>query len=222
MTIILESCSTEVRERICLIQAENEDSVSRKDNPAPIDEGKAGGSAIPLPVVILLNVYKSGVSLAVLSTQETSSEEEVQEVLDSHGHLDIFLSKNRYQSVSDYEKDLELTQGEAVCLQGIVTNFVFLSHGRHRQAILVDPRVLCTFGAHPHRCCQATVNSQPRWTRELNTSLEHPSCVGLGEVGLAYFRTSKPNQEIQFTFLRRVLELLKTGGHVLVLRCRDN
>ena len=81
MTMILESCSTEVRERICLIQAKNEDSVSRKDNPAAIDEGKAGGSAIPLPVVILLNVDKSGGSLAVLSTQETSSEEEVQEVL---------------------------------------------------------------------------------------------------------------------------------------------
>ena len=126
----------EVGERICPFQAESEDLVSRKDNPAPIDESKAGGSTVPLPVIILLNMDKSGSSVAVISTQETSSEDEVQEVLDSHGHLDIFLSRNRYQSVSDYEKDLELTQGGAVCLQGIVTNFVFLSHWRHRQALI--------------------------------------------------------------------------------------
>ena len=222
MTAILESCSTDVRERIRLLHVENEDSVTKKDNSAPIDEGKAGGSAVPLPVVVSLKADKSGGSAVVLPAQETSSEDEVQEVLDSHGHLDIFLSRNRYQSLSDYEKVQDLTQGGVVRLQGIVTNFVFPNHWRHRQTILADPRVRCTFGIHPHRCCQATVSSLPRWTRELTTLLEHPSCVGLGEVGLDYYRTSKPNQEIQFTFLRRVLDLLKTGKHVLVLHCRDS
>ena len=67
MTVILESCPTHVREWIHFLHAENKDPVSRKGNPAPIDEGQAGGSAVP--VVFSLKADKSSGSAAVLPTQ---------------------------------------------------------------------------------------------------------------------------------------------------------
>ena len=144
------------------------------------------------------------------------------EFIDTHGHLDMLLTRTRQDALKDLENTTEIQESE-VKLLGIVSNFVYPHHWKSYKAISKDERVKISFGIHPR---MFVYHSQIKnYLQELETLLVLPNVVGIGEVGLGLTGTTPRQQKVQFSFLEQVLQLFRQPKHynkVLILHCRDH
>ena len=152
----------------------------------------------------------------VEKTSSSEEDDQIQTLFDSHAHIDILLSRNRCQTFRQFEMQDTAHQVGSLKIKG--ANFVFPAHWKHHSSIIKDHRIHATFGIHPNMI-SSPFNKQ---LQQLEKLLSHPSCVGLGEVGLDFYHnTSRESHRTQHHFLRQVLDIFIPLKHVLVLHCRD-
>ena len=132
------------------------------------------------------------------------------EFIDTHGHLDMLLTRTRQDTLTDLENTTKIQESE-VKLLGIVSNFAYPHANWY------------SFGIHPR---MFVYHSQIKnYLPELETLLVLPNVVGIGEVGLELTETPPRQQKVQFSFLEQVLPLFQQPKHyskVLILHCRDH
>lgn len=76
--------------------------------------------------------------------------------------------------------------------------------------------IFATAGIHPHDAGA----SSPQEIDAIAAMLEHPRMVGIGEIGLDFFRSLTPHAE-QEKVLTRFLEIYKRIRKPLIFHCRD-
>ena len=89
------------------------------------------------------------------------------------------------------------------------------SEGALELATRHAPVVVAAVGVHPH---DAAAMDEPGWTR-LEALMTDPRCVGVGEIGLDYHRSSPP--DVQRDAFTRQLELATGRDLPVLVHCRE-
>jgi Tat protein secretion system quality control protein TatD with DNase activity len=143
---------------------------------------------------------------------------------DSHFHLDICLKESGCRHFGEYERKFRIPHHN---LRYAIANFVYPENWHKAQAV-TDPRIFVTFGIHPHLAHKRYYS-----VYDLKRQLDHPSCVGIGEIGMDLTKPCNcfPRcrsefcriEILQLEFLEEVLEMKKTltRDFPIVLHCRD-
>lgn len=82
--------------------------------------------------------------------------------------------------------------------------------------------VWCTLGVHPNESDEWSVEVEERFLKEIeqDRASGNPRVVGIGEIGLDYFRNGA-SKEIQESAFRAQLRLAKATDLPVVIHCRD-
>jgi TatD DNase family protein len=132
--------------------------------------------------------------------------------IDAHCHLDLIESLGFYEG-KRWDSPLVVTT--------LISNFVFPATWYKFDQWMSHEKVYGTVGLHPN-ICQATPKFAPEILERLNTMMQHPRCVALGEIGLDYLRGPTLSQRItQRDHLRALLEL-RPRGMPVILHCRSD
>jgi TatD DNase family protein len=140
--------------------------------------------------------------------------------IDSHLHPDMIQVETNVTNLMEL-RHLYLEGDEEISIVGLVGNFVFpdrwhLASAFHHHA----PRMVYTFGVHPHVCARAVVSRQD--IDFLWRSLQLDNCRALGEVGLDYHsHHSEQEQANQRQSLKQLLPLAVQFQKRVVIHCRD-
>ena len=85
--------------------------------------------------------------------------------------------------------------------------------------VLGDQRIFFTVGIHPQHCGKRL--PMVAELKELGLLLQHPRCVGLGEIGLdAHHAKTVGAQDRQLSALGQLLDMVSQFGKPLTLHCR--
>ncbi|HEV8531043.1 MAG TPA: TatD family hydrolase [Methylomirabilota bacterium] len=129
---------------------------------------------------------------------------------DTHAHLHF----------PDFADDLEavLDRARAAGVRGMVT----IGTDRDTNRTVVElarrlPDVWSTVGIHPHDAAEATEADFEEMERLARSEAK---VVGLGEMGLDFFRNLSP-REVQEKVFRRQLGMARAVGKPVVIHCRD-
>ena len=129
---------------------------------------------------------------------------------DTHAHLHF----------PDFADDLEavLDRARAAGVRGMVT----IGTDRDTNRTVVElarrlPDVWATVGIHPHDAAEATEADFEEMERLARSEAK---VVGLGEMGLDFFRNLSP-RDVQEKVFRRQLGMARAVGKPVVIHCRD-
>ena len=130
-------------------------------------------------------------------------------LFDTHAHLHI----------PEYAEDLDavLDRARAAGLRGMVT--IGTDGESNRAAVRLAERhadVWASVGIHPHDAAAATEAD----FEELEQLARGPRVVGVGEMGLDFFRNLSPH-DVQDRVFRRQIEMARRVGKPVILHCRD-
>lgn len=79
-----------------------------------------------------------------------------------------------------------------------------------------EPGVVAAAGCHPH---DARTMDERAW-QQLETLVQHPSIVAVGEIGLDFYRNLSPH-DVQIAVLQRQLNLASEIAKPVAVHCRD-
>ena len=130
-------------------------------------------------------------------------------LFDTHAHLHF----------PDFADDLDavLDRARAAGMRGIVTIGTDRESNRATVAMAERiPDVWASVGIHPHDAAAATEED----FAEMERLARSPRVVGLGEMGLDFFRDLSP-RDVQARVFRRQLELARAVGKPVIIHCRD-
>lgn len=130
-------------------------------------------------------------------------------LFDTHAHLHI----------PEYGEDLDavLDRARAAGLLGMVT--IGTDGESNRAAVALAERhgdIWASVGIHPHDAAAATEAD----FEEMERLARGPRVVGLGEMGLDFFRNLSP-PNVQDRVFRRQIEVARRVGKPVILHCRD-
>lgn len=131
-------------------------------------------------------------------------------LFDTHAHLHF----------PDYANDLDavLERARAAGVRGMVT---IGTDGETNQAVVAlarrRPEVWATVGIHPHDAGQAL---EVDFAEMEKLARSEAKVVGVGEMGLDFFRNLSPPERQREVF-RRQIHLARGAGKPLVVHCRD-
>ena len=130
-------------------------------------------------------------------------------LFDTHAHLHI----------PEYGEDLDavLDRARAAGLLGMVT--IGTDGESNRAAVALAERhgdIWASVGVHPHDAAAATEAD----FEEMERLARGPRVVGLGEMGLDFFRNLSPH-DVQDRVFRRQIEVARRVGKPVILHCRD-
>jgi TatD DNase family protein len=133
----------------------------------------------------------------------------VMPLFDTHAHLHF----------PDFTDDLDavLARARAAGLRGIVT--IGTDRESNRATVAMAARhadVWASVGIHPHDAAEATEED----FAELERLAREDRVVGIGEMGLDYFRDLSP-RDVQARVFRRQLDLARGVGKPAIIHCRD-
>ena len=146
------------------------------------------------------------------------------EFIDTHMHLDLSLQNLRLSSFKQLE---ERTKSGTLNIIKVIANYVFPSSWNDAQIHTDNDkqnRVAVTFGIHPHAAPKHLNKID-----ELRRLLDHPRCVGLGEIGMDFSRSCQCDRGLtnlchrhrsQENMLRRMLPLAASTDKTLVIHSR--
>jgi TatD DNase family protein len=131
-------------------------------------------------------------------------------LFDTHAHLHF----------PDFADDLDavLDRARAAGVRGMVT--IGTDRDTNRAAVALAkrlPDVWATVGIHPHDAAEATEADFEEMER---LAREEAKVVGLGEMGLDFFRNLSP-PDIQKTVFRRQIGIARRARKPVVIHCRD-
>jgi TatD DNase family protein len=131
-------------------------------------------------------------------------------LFDTHAHLHF----------PDFAEDLDavLDRARAAGVRGMVT----IGTDRETNGAVVDlakriPDVWATVGIHPHDAGEAAEADFEALER---VAIQEPRVVGLGEMGLDFFRNLSP-PDAQRQAFRRQIDIARRVRKPLVIHCRD-
>ena len=130
-------------------------------------------------------------------------------LFDTHAHLHF----------PDFTDDLDavLERARAAGLRGMVTIGTDRDSNRATVAMAERvPDVWASVGIHPHDAGEATDED----FAEMERLARSPRVVGLGEMGLDFFRDLSP-RDTQARVFRRQLDMARAVGKPVVIHCRD-
>jgi TatD DNase family protein len=130
-------------------------------------------------------------------------------LVDTHAHLHF----------PDFTDDLDavLERARAAGLRGMVTIGTDRDSNRATVAMAERvPDVWASVGIHPHDAGEATDED----FAEMERLARSPRVVGLGEMGLDFFRDLSP-RDTQARVFRRQLDMARAVGKPVVIHCRD-
>ena len=130
-------------------------------------------------------------------------------LIDTHAHLDF----------PEFASDLPsvLARARENGVETVVTIGIDLaSSGRAIEIAATYPEVYAVVGIHPHDAFELDIPAQD----QLKALAAHPRVVGLGEMGLDYFRNHQP-RDVQISCLRGQLDLAVEIGKTVVFHVRD-
>lgn len=129
---------------------------------------------------------------------------------DAHLHIRNVQDLQRYRG-DRWDSVLRVTS--------LISNFPFPHQWDSFGEAVREEGVFGTVGIHP-TICMGKPFIHPRLLEQLRTLLEHPRCVGFGEVGLDYVRGPSPSQQSRQRSHLRTLLAEKPSGLPLVMHCR--
>jgi TatD DNase family protein len=130
-------------------------------------------------------------------------------LFDTHAHLHF----------PDFADDLDavLARARDAGVRGIVTIGTDRESNRATVAMAERyPDVWASVGIHPHDAAEATEDD----FAELERLARSPRVVGIGEMGLDFFRDLSP-RDTQARVFRRQLDLAREAGKPVIIHCRD-
>lgn len=130
-------------------------------------------------------------------------------LFDTHAHLHF----------PDFADDLDtvLARAREAGLRGMVTIGTDRESNRATVAMAERlPDVWASVGIHPHDAGEATEEDFAEMERLART----PRVVGLGEMGLDFFRDLSP-RDAQARVFRRQLDMARRVGKPVIIHCRD-
>jgi TatD DNase family protein len=130
-------------------------------------------------------------------------------LFDTHAHLHF----------PDFAEDLDavLSRAREAGLRGIVT--IGTDRDSNRATVAMAARhadVWASVGIHPHDAAEATEDD----FAELEGLARADGVVGIGEMGLDFFRDLSP-RDVQARVFRRQLDLARRVGKPAIIHCRD-
>ena len=130
-------------------------------------------------------------------------------LFDTHAHLHF----------PDFAEDLDavLDRARAAGLQGMVT--IGTDRESNRATVALAERhgdIWASVGIHPHDAGDATEAD----FEEMERLARGPRVVGLGEMGLDFFRDLSP-RDVQERVFRRQLEMARRVRKPVIIHCRD-
>ena len=136
-----------------------------------------------------------------------------------HGRLMLF-DTHAHLHFPDFTDDLDavLERARAEGVRGMVT----IGTDRESNRAVVElagrrPEVWATVGIHPHDAAAAT---EADFEEMEGLARSEAKVVGLGEMGLDFFRNLSP-REVQESVFRRQLALARAVAKPVVIHCRD-
>lgn len=130
-------------------------------------------------------------------------------LVDTHCHLDM----------NPYKADLEAVLGRAaeIGVRQIITVGIDLASSRRAISLAEQyDHIFATVGVHPHAVAE-TVEAD---YDELRHLARHPKVVGLGEIGLDFFKKYAP-EDLQIEHFRRQLQLAGELELPVIIHDRD-
>jgi TatD DNase family protein len=130
-------------------------------------------------------------------------------MIDSHVHLNL----------PDFRDDLEdvVERARLAGIQGMMNIGFDLASSKETVALTERfPSIRGTVGVHPHDA----KTYDDRVESALADLLGRPGILGIGEIGLDYYRDLSP-REIQKAVFKRQLALARETGRPIVIHCRD-
>jgi len=130
-------------------------------------------------------------------------------LFDTHAHLHF----------PDFAEDLDavLDRARAAGLQGMVT--IGTDRESNRATVALANRhgdIWASVGIHPHDAAEATEAD----FEEMERLARGPRVVGLGEMGLDFFRDLSP-RDVQERVFRRQIEMARRLRKPVIIHCRD-
>jgi TatD DNase family protein len=145
----------------------------------------------------------------VVISRDSAVAEPQASLIDTHAHLDF--------SQFDDDRDQVMERAAAEGVVGVVTVGFDLNSSRQAVAIADGhANVWACVGVHPHEASQVDLEVM----NDLRELSDHPKVVGIGEIGLDYYRDRSP-REVQRQVFRRELELAAEVGKPVVVHDRD-
>ncbi|MEN6439121.1 MAG: TatD family hydrolase [Syntrophobacter sp.] len=133
----------------------------------------------------------------------------VPELIDTHAHLDF------PEFVDDIPSTL--TRAEHSGVRTVITIGIDIASSRKAATLAGEyPSIYATAGIHPHDSFILNDTS----LRELEDILRGERVVGIGEIGLDYYRDMQP-RPVQEECFRRQLEIARAIGKPAVFHIRD-
>jgi TatD DNase family protein len=129
-------------------------------------------------------------------------------IIDSHAHLNF----------PEFRDDLEtvLANATTVGVDGMINIGTDIKTSRESVLLAESyPQIFATVGIHPHDAA-----SFSEVEAELRKLAQHPRVIGIGEIGLDYFRNPSPADTQKAAFISQLKMALELGKPV-VLHCRD-
>jgi len=130
-------------------------------------------------------------------------------MIDSHCHLNL----------KHFEDDFETMMGHAI-VDG-VRGFMNIGFDPESAAATIElverfPFVFGVVGCHPHDAERL----DDAFEQKIREYLDHDHVVGIGEIGLDYYRDLSP-REVQQDVFRRLISLAREKSVPIVIHCRD-
>jgi TatD DNase family protein len=130
-------------------------------------------------------------------------------IIDTHAHLDM--------SPFDADRDEVIGRAANLGVNTIITIGIDLESSRKAIALAEKyPGVLASIGIHP----QESMGIKKEDIDELAKMAGHPRVVGLGEMGLDFYRNQSP-REAQLQVLEWELEMAKKAGLPVIIHSRQ-
>ena len=140
--------------------------------------------------------------------------------VDAHCHLPE--TQEKYGVSTTTQLFAKVGRSEAVSLQYMVSNFVFPYQWAAipRQISDLHLNVVHTVGIHPHVASDVVHQST---LETLSALVSDPTCCGVGEIGLDYFRhPAEEERSRQKVTLQKCLEIAANAGKPVVIHCRPS
>jgi TatD DNase family protein len=130
-------------------------------------------------------------------------------MIDTHAHLDF--------PQFDKDRDVIIKRAKKEGITRIINIGVDLESSR-KSVELADKyeEVFATVGFHPHDASKLSLNS----LKELKRLAQHPKVVGIGEIGLDYFRNLSP-RDIQIQAFKDQIKLALDVNKPIVVHIRN-
>ncbi len=135
-------------------------------------------------------------------------------LIDTHAHLDFY---DDLQPVLDAALAANLSAILAIGIgDGPATMHRALEIAKERSSASL--RLFASAGIHPQEAHQATTENLAK----LETLVQDPLCIAIGEIGLDYYHFENPDIAIQQEAFRAQMKIAAAAGKPILLHCRTS